>query len=265
MRTTLWFLVLFASCGGVDTNSNDDTSTAYAAALSIDSAVEESGLIAAIASKLTANDNTGMAAAADAAGITSLFLPARCATTQTTLNVVTYTFAKCTGPYGLLNLDGTLAATLQPMGAGQVQVALAANGFKISTVSVNVMATALVTTGVTQNSAAVTSTSSATNARGETAAHSGSYTAGWDGNCLTLNGGFTTSLGTSNGTASWTTQIANFRECSGMCPDSGGSVTVTSQSGASVTVHYTNGGTAEVTTTTAGGTQGMILLSCGAA
>src|SRR5947209_5641401 len=92
-------LVLLASCGGVDTNSSDDTSTAYAAALAIDSAVEESGVIAAIATKLTANDTTGMAAAADAATVTGLFMPAGCATTQIDRNVVTYKFTKCTGPY----------------------------------------------------------------------------------------------------------------------------------------------------------------------
>jgi hypothetical protein len=263
MRASFAWLFL-VSCGGVDTNSSDDTSTAYAAALSIDSAVQESGLIAAIATKLTVNDTTGMAAAADAATVTDLFMPAGCATTSTNLNVVTYTFSNCTGPYGLLKLNGTLTATLKPMAAGQVQVTLAASGFKISTVTASVNATALVTTGVTQDSAMVTSTSSATNARGETAVHSGSYTAGWDSSCLTLNGSFMTTLGTSKGTDSWSTQISNFRSCSGMCPAQGGSITVTSSSGGSVTVHYTNGGSAEVTTTNAGGTRGMIVLSCGA-
>jgi hypothetical protein len=263
MRASLALLFL-VSCGGVDTNSGDDTSTAYAAALAVDAAVQESGLIAAIASKLNVNDNTGMAAAADAATITGLFMPAGCATTTTNLNVVTYTFNNCTGPYGLLKLNGTLTATLKPMAGGQVQITLAATGFKLATLTTSVNATALVTTGVTQDSAMVTSTSSATNARGETAVHSGSYTAGWNSTCLTLNGSFMTTLGTSKGTASWATQISNFQECSGMCPAQGGSVTVTGSGGGSVTVHYTNGSTAEVTSTNAGGTRGMILLACGA-
>jgi hypothetical protein len=260
MRASLCILSFFASCGGVNTNTNEDTAAGYAAALSVDAAVQESGLIAAIATKLMATSNTGMAAATDAATITDLFMLQGCATAQTTLNSVSYTFNGCTGPYGLLKLNGTLKATFTPMLGGKMKIDLQASAFKISSVSVDVAASAVVTTGVTQDSATVTSSSSAVNARGETATHSGSYTAGWDANCLTLNGTFTSTFGT----ASWATVISNFRQCRNMCPDAGGSVTVTSQKGGSVTVHYSNGGSAEVTTTTAGGTSGMILLSCGA-
>jgi hypothetical protein len=258
----LWVVTFFwLACGGTETNTTDDTATAYAAALSVDAAVQESGLFAALAGSLTGNGVTGEAAATDATAITASFTPAGCATVTTNKNVNTYTFAKCTGPYGLLKLDGTVTATFTPMLGGKVKVELAANAFKISTVSVNLAATAVLTPGVTQQSADVTTSSSATNARGESAAHSGSYTAGWDATCVSLNGTFTTTVGA----VAWSTVIANFRQCTDKCPDSGGTVTVSTQRGGSITVHYTNGGTAEVTTTTAGGTRGMIVLSCGAA
>jgi hypothetical protein len=260
MRLCLVGLFCLA-CGGTETNTRDDTSTAYAAALSVDAAVEESGLYAAIAGSLTGNGVTGEAAATDATAITARFMPAGCATVTTNKNVNTYTFTNCTGPYGLLELNGTATVTFTPMLGGKVKVELAAQDFKISTASVNLAATCVLTTGVTQQSATVTTSSSATNARGESAAHSGSYTAGWDQSCMTLNGTFTTTVGN----VAWSTVIANFRQCTGMCPDSGGTVTVSSERGGSITVHYTNGGTAEVTTTTAGGTRGMIVLSCGAA
>ncbi len=258
--TVVVALALWGSaCGGADTNSTDDTSTAYAAALSVDSAVEESGLVAAIGGVLTAQSTAnGPAAANDGATITSLFTPAGCATQTTKLNVVTYTFDKCTGPYGLLRLDGTLTVQFTPSSTSTVQIQLAATGLKISTVSVDLMASAEIIVGVTQNSASVTSSSSATNARGDSATHSGSYTAGWDGTCLTLDGTFSTTIGT----VSWATEIANFRQCSGMCPDAGGSVVVTGDQGGSVTVHYTDGGSAEVTGSA--GTRGMIPLACGA-
>jgi hypothetical protein len=257
-------LTLFglASCGGADTNTTDDTATGYQAALSADAAVQESGLIAALAGKLTAQDQTGAQAASDSASITTLFMPQGCATVTTSLNVNTYTFNKCTGPYGLLKLDGTITATFTPMTLSKFKVDLAATGFKISTVTVNVTASAVVTTGVTQDNATVTSSSSATNARGDTMTHSGNYTAGWNGTCLTLDGSFTTTVGTT----AWTTQVSNFRQCTGMCPDAGGTVTLTGGTGnVMVTVHYTNGSSAEVTTTRVGGTRGMIVLSCGAA
>jgi hypothetical protein len=263
MRPTIWFVFLFGACGGVQNVNNDDTATAYAAALSVDSAVQESGLFAAIAGKLTAAATTGPAAANDAATITTLFMPQGCVTAQTAVNTVTYTLNKCTGPYGLLKLDGTITATFAPMPGGKIQVELSAKAFKISTVSVDVLATAVITTGVTQNSAVVTSSSNATNARGDVATHSGNYTAGWDPSCLTLNGTFTTSIVTSQGATAWTTQISNFHQCSGMCPDANGSVTVTGAKGDTVTVHYSNGGTAEVTTSS--GTTSMILLACNAA
>src|SRR5579859_3691141 len=104
MRPIVWSMLLWTACGGVQNVSPDDTSTAYSAALSVDAAVQESGLVAAIAEKLTGN---GMAAATDAATIVTLFQPQGCATAQTNLGVVTYSFNKCTGPYGLLKLDGT--------------------------------------------------------------------------------------------------------------------------------------------------------------
>jgi hypothetical protein len=255
-------MFLFA-CGGVQNVNTDDTATAYAAALSVDSAVEESGLFAAMANKLMGTSTTGMAAAGDAAGITDGFLPQGCATAQTNLNVTTYTFNKCTGPYGLLKLDGTITATFTPQSGGMLKIDLASNSFKISTVTVTVAASAVVAPGLTQQNATVTSSSSAVNARGETAVHSGSYTAGWDGSCLTLDGTFSTTITAGAGTAAWTTHVANFRQCSGMCPDANGTVSVTDQKGGSVTVHYTNGGTAEVTT--GSGTTSMILLACNAA
>jgi hypothetical protein len=245
-------------CGGVDTNTTDDTSTAYSAALTVDSAVEESGLFAALAAQLQAGAGGPNVIATNGAKITSLFTPAGCATVTTVMNVDTFTFTKCTGPYGLYKLDGTLTATFTPMNT-MVKIDLAATGFKISTSTVDVTASAVVNPGVTQDSATVTSTSSGTNARGETASRTGMYTAGWDGSCLTLDGTFNTTIGN----VSWSTVVSNFRQCSGMCPDAGGTVTLTDMSGASVTVHYSNGASAEVTTS--GSTRGMILLICGAA
>jgi hypothetical protein len=254
----LMFTAILAGCGGVDTNTTDDTSTAYSAALSVDSAVEESGLFAAIAGQLQAGTTGPNMVATNGGKITSLFMPAGCATVTTVMNVDTFTFTRCTGPYGLLKLDGTVTATFTPMNT-MVKIDLAATGLKISTATVDVTASALVTPGVTQDSATITSTSSGTNARGETATRSGSYSAGWDGMCLTLDGTFMTTIGN----LSWSTVVSNFRQCSGMCPDSGGTVTLTGMNGASVTVHYTNGASAEVTTS--GATRGMILLICGAA
>src|SRR3954469_23496811 len=139
MRVTTWFVFLFGACGGVQNVNTDDTSTAYSAALTVDAAVQESGLIAAIAGKL----NTSASAAGDAAGITTLFMPQGCATAQLAASVVTYTFNKCTGPYGLLKLDGTVTAAFTSAAGGKVQVALSASAFKISTVTVNVSATAV--------------------------------------------------------------------------------------------------------------------------
>jgi hypothetical protein len=247
-------LALLCACGGADTNSTDDTSSAYAAAVSIDGAVGESGFAATLAGFVGAAA-TGDGAATSAAGATQAFTPAGCATATSAGNVTTYTLTNCTGPYGLLKLNGTVTATFTPT-AGGLQIGLASTGLKLSTATLSLAATIVMPAART--SAMVTSTTSAVSAHGETATHAGSYTASWTSSCLSLDGSFSTTIGP----VSWTTAVSGFRQCSNMCPDGGGTVVITGARGRSVTVSYTNGGTAEVTTS--GGTRGMIVLACGA-
>ncbi len=72
------------------------------------------------------------AAVAAQSGIAQLAQPAKCLTVTTENNVVTYTFAGCTGPWGLAKLTGQEVATFSPDGPGQVKVNLHSVGLEVN-------------------------------------------------------------------------------------------------------------------------------------
>jgi hypothetical protein len=266
----VWLLCLGAACapgsgcgGGPQTQTiaeDDSQAIAESAALSVAAAEQDAALASVAVEPLDAQSiGSGDAAASAAARATSGFTPASCVTVSSARNVVTYVLASCTGPYGLGHVSGTLTATYTPQPGGALKVDLAATGLSVNSATVDVTASALVTDVASKRTVTVTSASRAVAARGGTVTHAGNYTASWDGTCLSLGGTFTTTVGI----ASWTTAIADYRHCSGKCPDASGTVTVTGTAGRTITISYTSGGTALVVSST--GKQGMIRLDCGLA
>lgn len=178
---------------------------------------------------------------------------------------VVYTLTSCTGPFGLVRASGKLAATYSKSGS-QFTVALASvEPLKIGAGQLTLAATVTTTDLANQRSVNVSSTSTAVGQLGRAIAHAGSYNAAWDqGQCLTLNGSFST---TDNGVQSATT-VSEYRRCQGQCPQKG-TITLTTISllGGTKVIQVTYGGTATASVTitnTSGQTSGMVALACGA-
>jgi hypothetical protein len=90
---------------------------------------------------------------------------------------------------------------------------------------------------------AVTVNGRGTGPRGVAYSNTGMYTATWDGSCLGLSGAVTTAGGGASGTLTF----ASFRRCRGVCPDSGGRITLAGSGGRTVTLAYNGSATATAT------------------
>lgn len=238
-----------AGCGRADSSDGE------VAADSTDTA----DLTAALTS--TTTDGIDPAATTSAAAATTaeakaktFFQPSGCLTTQVTGPQVAYTFNGCTGPYGLVNLKGSITGTYAIAG-GQTTIALKGQGLTANNTPLNLDAAVVLTGAAGSRTAAVTSKTSATTPRGRTVEHSGSYVTTWDSQCLTLSGTFSTRVGL----VSWMTAIASYKRCQNACPQSG-SVVITAGTSA-VTVTFGGGATAQVVT--AKGDTATVPLFCG--
>lgn len=255
LRSALYALVLsplaLAACGGSGGIATDGENAADSA----DTASVTASMSSLTTDGVDATATTSAAAAASAqAKAMTLLQPQGCATAQATGSTVNYTFNNCTGPYGLVNLSGQVAANYTLVAGGGVTVTLSGTNLKANGSTVTLNATAVVTGTAGNRQATVTSSTSAQTSRGRTISHSGSYTAGWDGSCLTLTGAFTTQIGL----LGWSTSITNYKRCQGMCPASG---TVVITAGAN-TATVTFAGNATVTFTDNKGDTGTVTLLC---
>lgn len=199
------------------------------------------------------SSDTAATVAASSAG--SKLTPATCLTKSVVGSVATYTMNSCTGPYGLVAVTGTLQATYTVQGSGtgtSLKVDLAATGLKVNGATLDIASSATISGPQTARTATVTSTTRAVTARGNSIAHTGSYTAGSDGNCVTLTGSFATQSGIFN----WSTQIDNYKRCQNMCPTQG-KITFTGTLH-TTTITYNGSATAAITVDGRTGNLGLL-------
>lgn len=244
-------LVPTYGCGGALATS--DSSTAADSADTADLTTSLSALTTDGVDMTAASD--GAAATTAATRVKTLLQPSSCITVTTAVNVNTYTFAGCTGPYGLVSVNGTLTATYTKAG-NAITVVLASQNLTANGAKLTLQATSVVSGTGTSRTATVNSSSSATTARGGQVAHTGSYTASWDGSCVSLDGAFTTRVGL----ISWATVVAGYKRCQNSCPQSG-TVSISANNGSATVVNFN--GSASATYTTSDGKVGSFMLGCG--
>jgi hypothetical protein len=225
---------------------------------SVEVAVSESALLATGADDLMMTAPATAEELAQGAGAkwTTYFTPAGCATETYSGATVTYRLNNCTGPYGLLRATGTLTATyaLRP---GGFRVTLASTGFKVNSASVDVDAVGDYTVSGATRTLTVTGKSSGTGSRGFTVTRDGNYTVTADATCVTLNGTWMTTIGARG----WTTTVAGFKQCTGMCPAAGASLVVMGRVNRLTTTVTTNGSDTAAWSTS-NGKSGTINLVC---
>lgn len=209
---------LLAGCGGAAVSG--DEAMAADSTQTADQVSAVTSLTTDSVDLTTGSISSDTAAATAAAGASAKLMPASCVTKSVASNVATYTMTNCTGPYGLLAVSGTLQATYTVQTTGtnpSLKVDLAATGLKVNGASLDISSSATISGPPTARTATVSSTTKAVTARGNTISHSGSYTAGSDGSCVTLTGTFSTQ----SGLLSWSTQIDSYKRCQNMCPAQG--------------------------------------------
>jgi len=191
----------------------------------------------------------------------SWFQPAGCiqATVDTTARTATYVFSACTGPLGLVQLDGTVDVTWTDS-PGSMTLNYSAQGFKINRATIDSWtASAVVTASGSARHMVWNAQLSGTTARGRTFMRTNDKTIDWTVGqpCVTVSG---QSDGTILGVELRTT-IDSFSRCAAECPQSGSEITVENvKTGGSVDIKYDGGPEAVLTVN---GESTDIGLACG--
>jgi hypothetical protein len=191
----------------------------------------------------------------------SWFQPAGCvqATVDTTKKTATYVFAACTGPLGLVELDGTVDVTWTDA-AGQLRLDYSTRGFKINRATIDSwQASAVITATGSARHMVWNAQLSGTTGRGRTFTRTNDKTIDWTVGqpCVTVTG---ESDGTILGVELKTT-LVSFSRCAAECPESGSEIEVENvKSGSTIDIKYSGGAEAVLT---ADGSTTDISLACG--
>jgi hypothetical protein len=221
--------------------------------------------VQSLSTSLVGSDGQSVATSADSVTVSTnvgaWFQPAGCiqATVDTTTKTATYVFANCTGPLGLVQLDGTVTVTWTS-GAGGLTLSYAAQGFKINGATITSwQATADIVANGNDRHMTWNAQLSGTTARGRTFTRTNDKTIDWTVGqaCVTVAG---QSDGTITGVELKTTIIA-FSQCAAECPQSGSEISVENVADQStVDIKYDGGPSAVLTVN---GKSTDIALACG--
>ncbi|HEX3769876.1 MAG TPA: hypothetical protein VHV30_03380 [Polyangiaceae bacterium] len=191
------------------------------------------------------------------------FQPAGCftATVDASAMTATYVFDACTGPLGLVELDGTIDVTWSQAAGGPLTVNYAAQGFHINRATVDSWtAQAVVTATGNARHLVWTAKLSGTTHSGRTFSRTNDKVIDWTVGqaCVTVSG---TSDGTITG-AELQTTIVSYSRCAAECPQAGSEITVKNvKNGDSIDIKYDGG--PEAVLTVDGKSSYDIGLACG--
>ncbi len=157
-------------------------------------------------------------AARAAATIGSLLVPAGCSTSTQNRNVVTVEVNGCTGPYGLIEMTGTIIYTYKLRGTA-ISIVGSATGFQVNGATLDIASSGLYTTDGDERTLTMTTSGEGTGRFGRPLDRDGSYTLTWNvaTGCFELDGTWTTE-GTER---ALTTTVTEFASCPGQCPSGG--------------------------------------------
>jgi hypothetical protein len=172
-------------------------------------------------------------AAFAAANAGSALLPATCLHATVADATVTYSFSDCTGPRGLVHLNGVMEVTYTVETAGIDIHATAAN-FAVNNSTISFDNHAVYTVANGEKALTVEVNGSATGPLGNHFTRVGSYTVSWTPTCVTLDGMWTVTTAL----VQRTTTVDNLTVCRGSCPAAGGTINHTYRSGLSVTISF---------------------------
>jgi hypothetical protein len=181
-----------------------------------------------------------------------------CVSTQVDGDTVVYTFNDCSGPYGLVHLNGSAEVTFtSTMTSARV---IASGDLQINGVEMDIDCDALYEiVGADVSRLTISSSSSAVGPRGNSVGHNGDFTATFDAEaeCIAIDG----EISTSANSFMWSFSAQGYERCMGACPTTGGTVGFQGGiSGLAVTIEFDGSDRARWSTST--GRSGTILLLC---
>ncbi len=267
MRRTLPFrLSLFAALAVLSTACGrlQELDDAEDADESVDVTSAESALTSTLSDEVSqpmSATATDMAMGA-ATRVGALLKPQGCATQAVNGATVTYTLTNCTGPYGLVKMNGVITAVYSRAAGGGVQVVLSSTGFKANNATFDLAATVVATQSNGVRTAAVTADSKGTGARGVEVTRQGTYTVVYEpgAECIAVDGTWTTKSGGRTGT----TNVVGYKRCKGECPKAGGRIVHTNGARPANSVTVTYDGSA-IAKWAVGARSGTVNLRCGGA
>lgn len=214
-------LTLLSGCGEVLDKIGNDESDAFAQD-GVDSVAltqAEAALVAAVVDGIPLADGDTAAMAAHAQSVAeTTFTPADCVQAVATQSTVTYTFDTCEGPGDLMGLTGVVSTTFSVPGSESVTVSMTSSDLGVDGVFGTVNVTGTYSGAGDLPLLALQTSGAATTADGDLLGRLGTYTATLDGDCLELDGEWTTSV---NDAVFFLTAVGDYRDCAGACPETG--------------------------------------------
>ena len=195
-------------------------------------------------------------------GAKAIFFPRGCLTTahDTAAKTVTYTFATCAGPNGLLRITGEIKATYAAADGGGLALDIAGDGLTLNRATVDLHADAVITAPKPLKRAMTWKAQlSGTTARGRTFTRTNDKTVTWrvGERCFSFSG---TSEGAVKGRI-LKTVVRAFLRCQAACPEAGGSIAITNvDSGKTVEIDFD--GTSSARLKLASGVSEIVPLFC---
>lgn len=213
--------VLFLLAGGCDEieEALDPAADeeANAAVASTELTRLEASLLVALADVTPLDVMPEMMAQAVADALPMVFTPADCVEAQVVAATVTATLDGCSGPRALA-VSGVMNVAFAAAAADSVALTLTATGLAVNGASMTINATgALGRDPDDAGRVTVTTQGGGTAADGTVIGRLGGYTTGWDASCITVDGQWTSSLGTTV----FQTVVNDFRRCGAACPAAG--------------------------------------------
>jgi len=268
--------VALAGCAAHHTAAADDDTTALAQDGADTSAIEND--TETLSSSFIASTGTlGLAAAGDLGGgalgaanlgdaARAMYFPAGClsVTTDATSRATVYAFDHCTGPYGLLDVTGTVKVTVTPSPStvgNRLELVFVGTGLTVNRATADWSAAAnIASTALGSRTMTWKASLSGTTARGRAFTRTNQKTIAWTvgQDCVLVNG---SSDGNVTG-RNIHTDVINYSRCKGECPAAGSEIRITNATNGK-TVDITCDGGNQATFTGPNGKQTEITLACG--
>lgn len=218
MRTITLLGVVLAVTG---CKASNDTASAGEALDSTKTASVEAALVVPALEPVGTDATPEEAAEAASSHAETFFQPAGCVTATANRTVLTYEFEGCTGPYGLVEVNGTLVVTYKP-GAGGIEYEARSEGLRVNDAVLDIHKSGVYTRDGDDRRVDVTTESSGVGPRGTHLSRNGTYTFQWNeaDDCIALDGEWMTTVGAIR----WTTRVNGYAQCDNECPAAGGSI-----------------------------------------